>query len=190
ASRSIRGMSCFAMTASSVPRRPSRPPCTRGCRVFTRPSMISGKPVYVDTSMTGMPASVSARAVPPVLRISTLRATSARANSTSPVLSETYSRARRIVTSINSGREAELAHLLAQGAAVDAENRGGTALVAGRIIEHGAEQGFFDLAQHHVVQVRRLVAVQVRKIIGEGALGVIAQRHFKRAVATGVFPGP
>src|SRR5512147_1973479 len=116
-----------------------------------------------------MPASVSARAVPPVLRISTLRAASARANSTSPVLSETDSRARRIVTSIESGRKAELTHLLAQGTPVDAEYGRGAALVAGRVVEHGAEQGLFDLAQHHVVQVRGLVAVQVGKIIRQGA---------------------
>src|SRR3954471_1024086 len=139
--------------------------------------------------MTGIPSSVNARAVPPVLRSSTLRAARARANSTSPVLSETDSRARRIVTSMESGREAELTHLLAQGAAIDPEDRGGTALVAGGIVEHGAEQGLFDLAQHQVVQVCRLVAVQVGEIVGKGTFGVVAQRHFKRAVATGVFPG-
>ena len=50
-------------------------------------------------------------AVPPVLRISTFRATRARAKSTSPVLSETDSRALLIVTSIEvreSARKAEL----------------------------------------------------------------------------------
>ncbi|HEU5132023.1 MAG TPA: hypothetical protein VFT26_07975, partial [Pyrinomonadaceae bacterium] len=89
-----------------------------------------------------------------------------------------------------SGREAELAHFLAQGSPVDTENRRGAALVAGRVVEHGAEQGFFHLAQYEVVQVRRLVAVQVGKIIGTGAFGVVTERHFKRAVATGIFPGP
>ena len=34
-----------AITASSMPRRPSRPPWIFGCSVLTRPSMISGKPV-------------------------------------------------------------------------------------------------------------------------------------------------
>src|SRR5688572_2611790 len=190
----MRGMSCFCITASSTPRRPSRPPCTRGCSVLTRPSMISGKPVYAETSVTGRPASVSVRAVPPVLRISTFRATRARAKSTRPVLSETDSRARLIVTSIDarlfllrketSAGEAELPQLLAQGPAIDAENGRGPALVAGGVIEHGAEQGFFDLAQHQVVQVRRLVAVQVGKVIGQGALCMVTQRHFERAIAT------
>ena len=34
-------MPCSAITASSMPRRPSRPPWTSGCRILTRPSMIS-----------------------------------------------------------------------------------------------------------------------------------------------------
>src|SRR5688572_16145992 len=189
----MRGMSCFSMTASSMPRRPSRPPCTRGCSVLTRPSMISGKPVYVETSVTGMPASASRRAVPPVLSNSTLRAARARAKSTSPVLSETDSRALRIVTSIerqDSGRKAELSELLTQCSPVDPENGSGTALIARGVIEHRLEQGFFDLAQHEVVQVRRLVAVQVGKIIGERAFGMVTQRHFERAVATGIFSRP
>src|ERR1044072_1743152 len=131
-----------------------------------------------------MPESMSRRAVPPVLSNSTLRATRARAKSTSPVLSETDSRALRIVTSIFvqevSAREAELPQFLAQCAPVDPEDRGGAALVARRIVEHGAEQGFFDLAQHQVVQVRGLVAVEVREVVGEGALGVVSEWHFKR----------
>ena len=34
------------------------PPCTAGCRVLTRPSIISGKPVSSDTSRTASPASL------------------------------------------------------------------------------------------------------------------------------------
>ena len=60
-SRSIGAMPCSAITASSMPARPSRPPWISGCRVLTRPSMISGKPVTSDTSRTGRPASRSAR---------------------------------------------------------------------------------------------------------------------------------
>src|SRR5262245_59543137 len=128
-----------------------------------------------------MPASVSARAVPPVLRISTFRATSARAKSISPVLSETDSRALRIVTSKeDSARQAELAKLLAQRAPVDAENGRRAALVARGIVEHRPEQGLLDLAQHQVVQVRRLVAVEVGEVVGERAFGVVPERHFKR----------
>ena len=48
------------------------PPAITGCRVFTRPSSISGKPVASATSFSGaMPASFSNRNVPPVERIST-----------------------------------------------------------------------------------------------------------------------
>src|SRR6478735_5932136 len=104
--------------------------------------------------MTARPASRSARAVPPVLSSSTLRAARARAKSTSPVLSETDNRALRIVTSISCfglAGKAELSQLLAQRAPVDAEDGGGAALVARRVVEHGAEQGFFDFAKHEVV---------------------------------------
>jgi hypothetical protein len=37
-----------------------------GCRVFTRPSIISGKPVRSEISFTGRPASAMALRVPPV----------------------------------------------------------------------------------------------------------------------------
>ena len=57
--------------------------------------MISGKPVWLATSRTGRPASLSRRAVPPVERISMSRAARARASSSSPLLSETDSSARR-----------------------------------------------------------------------------------------------
>ena len=62
--------------------------------------MISGKPVTSETSRTGRPASRNAFAVPPVDSSSTLRAASARASSTRPVLSETDSSARRMVTGL------------------------------------------------------------------------------------------
>src|SRR5690606_33373209 len=102
-SRSIGAMPRSASTASSTPARPSRPPCTTGCRVLTRPSIISGNPVTSLTSRTCRPASRIALAVPPVDNSSTPRLASARASSTSPVLSETESSARRIFT---GGREA------------------------------------------------------------------------------------
>ena len=57
-----------------VPRTASNPPCTRGCSVFTRPSIISGKPVNSETSATARPAAFSAAAVPPVETISMPRA--------------------------------------------------------------------------------------------------------------------
>src|SRR5207244_10706854 len=62
--------------------------------------MISGKPVTSTTSTTGNPASRSVFAVPPVEMRVTLRSASARANSTSPVLSETEISARRIGRSV------------------------------------------------------------------------------------------
>ena len=76
-------------------RSASRPAWTRGWSVFTRPSSISGKPVTAATSVTGRPASRSARAVPPVLTSSKPRATRPRPRSARPALSETESSARR-----------------------------------------------------------------------------------------------
>src|SRR5215510_8878582 len=98
-------MSCCDITASSVPRRPRRPPCTFGCSVLTRPSMISGKPVSVDTSVTGTPAWRSAAAVPPVETSAMPSASRPCAKSTRPVLSETLSSARRTGTRVASNME-------------------------------------------------------------------------------------
>ena len=49
----------------------SRPACTFGCSVFTRPSRHSGKPVRSSTLVTGTPACSMALAVLPVETIST-----------------------------------------------------------------------------------------------------------------------
>ena len=52
-----RAMPCAAIAAawSALSRMASRPPCTAGCSVFTRPSIISGKPVSSPTSRHGKP---------------------------------------------------------------------------------------------------------------------------------------
>src|SRR6478609_9326022 len=94
--RSIGAMPCafIASACSLLSRIASRPPCTFGCNVLTRPSIISGKPVRSETSFTLRPAAAIAFAVPPVETSSTSCAASALANSIRPVLSETESRAR------------------------------------------------------------------------------------------------
>src|SRR5215472_16865395 len=51
---------------SGTSRRASRPAWTPGCRVLTRPSRISGKPVRSVTGWTSIEASSRARRVPPV----------------------------------------------------------------------------------------------------------------------------
>jgi sugar diacid utilization regulator len=45
--------------------------------------------------------------------------------------------------------------LLAQRAAIDAENARGTALISLRVVEDHAKQGLLDLAQHQLVELRR-----------------------------------
>ena len=74
--------SCRGLAVSA-----SRPACTRGCRVFTRPSRHSGKPVSSSTGVTGTPASPIRAAVLPVEMISTPAACSPGASSSRPVLS-------------------------------------------------------------------------------------------------------
>ena len=71
--------SSAAAMCAGTSRRASRPPCTRGCSVLTRPSIISGKPVRSSIGRTGTPASASALAVPPVETISTPNSVGERA---------------------------------------------------------------------------------------------------------------
>src|SRR5262245_31428647 len=73
-----------------------------GCNVFTRPSMISGKPVTVATSVTATPAARKVLAVPPVDKISKPSASRARANGASPSLFATLSKARRFARGLLS----------------------------------------------------------------------------------------
>src|SRR6266498_3767272 len=85
---------CFSAARSpELSLRAKSAPCTFGCNVFTRPSIISGKPVTCSTRTTGTPSRRSASAVPPVETISQRRLTSSRANSTIPRLSDTERRA-------------------------------------------------------------------------------------------------
>src|SRR5579863_5131282 len=84
----------IACACSALSRIANSPPWTLGCRVLTLPSIISGNPVNSETSLTFSPAAAIALAVPPVETSSTPRLASARANSTSPDLSETDSKAR------------------------------------------------------------------------------------------------
>src|SRR5688572_5958348 len=176
---SIGSMPCSRMTSSSVPARPSRAPWIFGCRVLTRPSMISGNPVRDDTSVTGRPAPAIARAVPPVESSEKPRVASSRASSTMPDLSETESNARRAFSRVIwSGSESVLAQLLAQRAAVDAEDGRRTALVAVGVVHHGLEQRQLHFAHDEIVEAAGAVAVQAVEVAAERLLGVGTQRYF------------
>src|SRR5690606_10573347 len=103
-------------------------------------------------------------------RISTPRALSSRAKSTTPVLSETLISARRTgrrvvwsVIAIPSGlikglQQAVLLELLAQGAAVETQDLGSAGLVAPDIIHDALQEGRLDFGQHHVVHVGHVLA--------------------------------
>src|SRR5689334_24150791 len=90
----------IASACSFLARSASSPPCTLGCSVLTRPSIISGKPVSSEMSETARPASRNALAVPPVEISATPWRARPLAKSTSPVLSETDSNARRMGRSV------------------------------------------------------------------------------------------
>src|SRR5687767_10361647 len=163
------GMPAFlsAAACSGTSRRARIPPCTLGCRVFTRPSSISGKPVWSATSVTFRPASLRSFAVPPVEMRLTPRPARPRANSTSPVLSETLSSAC-LITAI-PGRlhlllDAVHPHLLAQRIAVDAEHLGGVGLVAAHAGQYAFQQRLLDAVYDHVVDRAGFFPVQVAKI--------------------------
>ena len=133
-----------------------------------------------------MPLLRERLAVPPVDRIVTPRRVSACANSTRPSLLETLSSARRTAMGEDdclSCAETVDLQLLAQRAAIDAEDVGRAALVALGIVEHGLEQRLFDFAQHQVIELAGLVAVQAREIGIERLCRHRPQRHAPAARA-------
>src|SRR5215472_16483875 len=79
---------------SGTSRRASRPAWTPGCRVLTRPSRISGKPVRSVTGWTSIEASSRARIVPPVEYSSWPSRVRPRAKAGRPALLWTERRAR------------------------------------------------------------------------------------------------
>src|SRR5947209_8806670 len=88
----------IAAWCSGLSRMASRPPWTFGCSVFTRPSIISGKPVRSEISRTLAPSARSFAAVPPVETISTPCVASPAASSSRPLLSDSEISARRTGT--------------------------------------------------------------------------------------------
>jgi len=76
------------------------PPWIFGLSVFTRPSSISGKPVYSSMSRTGIFFSFNSFAVPPEAYSSTPSRETPFANSTTPVLSDTLKIARWILAMV------------------------------------------------------------------------------------------
>ena len=152
----------------------------RGCSVLTRPSSISGKPVCSATSVTGSPASASSLAVPPVESSATPSACSARARSTTPVLSETEIRLHGVMACAHGvagcgGRRgrarASLDQLVVDAACGASVLRLMPSQSAARLWLPSAcrittsSSGFSTTLQDHVVQRRRLGAAQVLEVL-------------------------
>src|SRR3954451_23418270 len=117
----------MAAWCSGFARTPRSPPWTAGCKVLTRPSIISGNFVRSEISCTGSPASASALCVPPVETRAIPRSLKPRAKSTRPVLSDTERSAR--VTGFRSLGMVRLRS--AGGACAIARTRAGAARVQG-----------------------------------------------------------
>src|ERR1039457_2162888 len=103
------------------------------------------------------------------------RAVNARANSTMPVLSETLSSARRTDLCKGLGllsADSKLFEFLAQGAAIDTEDRCGAALVAVHVIHDDLEKWLFHFPHHEVVQTGRAVPVERIEIAVQRLFGL------------------
>src|SRR6266480_2507163 len=138
----------IAAKCSGESRRASMPACSLGCRVFTRPSSISGKPVCSATSVTGRLCSARSFAVPPVDRILILNRARPRANSARPLLSDTLISAVRMgIMRVGGERLDHRSHLyfqrldlLSQSIAVDPEHLRGDGLISLGPIENELDQ--------------------------------------------------
>src|SRR5688500_5308098 len=138
-------MPCRAIASRSSGRwrRARMPPCTAGCSVLTRPSIISGKLVTSEMPVTVRPASARALAVPPVETSCQPRRVSSVANGIRPVLSETEISARieQTLYLTGSDRLASMAPALVTLCRVQGRTRG---LFCAR--SHPIEGGLGDLA--------------------------------------------
>src|SRR6478672_8216860 len=129
----------MASAWSAAPRTPSRPPWTTGCKVLTRPSIISGKPVRSATSFTGTPKPAMAARVPPVETSSTPRPCRVRAASSSPVLSLSEIRARFGATRSGAGGKSGAAGMATSVSGVGSGRRAASSTVRQRIEPVGSE---------------------------------------------------
>src|SRR3977135_1706913 len=159
----------IAAKCSGESRRASMPACSLGCRVFTRPSSISGKPVWSATSVTTRPFSARSFAVPPVDRILILNRARPRANSARPLLSDTLISAVRMgIMQVDGERRSHLyferLDFLSQGIAVDPEHLRGDGLIPFSPVEHELEHRTLDVLEHHVVDGARLCPVEVLEV--------------------------
>eukprot|EP01136_Pigoraptor_vietnamica_P010839 Opistho-1_new@48974 len=171
-SRSMVWMPCLANAAmcSGRSRRASRPPCTMGCSVFTRPSSISGKPVSSAASVTGRPWSASSLAVPPVEMSLMPRPCRACANSTMPVLSETEMSAFMAVCREVLFEKFVFNEFFAQGVAVQAQPFGGLGLVVLGALHHHLQQRLLHGLDQHVVHAVGLGTAEVAEVAIQAAL--------------------
>lgn len=84
--------------------------------------------------------------------------------------------------------------LLTKCATVDAQNAGGLALIAVRIVQHGLKQRPLNFADHEIVEITWSIAIEAFKILIECVFGMLVQRFtascgFERRVILAVILG-
>ena len=85
--------------------------------------------------------------------------------------------------------QAVVFQFLAQRGPVDAQQGGGTALVAFAVVQHFHEQRDFHFTQHDFVDVVGVAAIQIAQVASHGLRHMIAQRWFWIATTSVVTSG-
>src|SRR5947207_5542867 len=154
----------------------SRPACTLGCSVFTRPSRHSGNPVRSSTRVTAIPSPAIRAAVEPVDTISTSASASARASSSRPLLSYTLTSARRM------GRRSSLMRPLRSAPWPHEARRAEPAdsLADARSWDRDLPSGDGPTFAHHAPDVlHQLAALGDLDALGQGLLGVVVEYGYR-----------
>src|ERR1035437_8121353 len=137
--------SLIAAMCSGTSRLASSPPWIMGCRVFKRPSSISGYPVYSATSETLIKACLT-RMLMVVGGLGCGREIREERRLRGKADRGCYPSR---LTARSSHLDFQLLDFLAQGVAVDAQPLGRCRLVALGVMQHHLDHRLLDILQHH-----------------------------------------
>lgn len=80
-----------------------------------------------------------------------------------------------------------LPQLFAQGPAIQTQHGRRVALVLLAVFHDSAEQGFFYLMQHHVVEVATGFSIERGEEVGDGLSGAVSKRRWPGRLISGFF---
>lgn len=80
-----------------------------------------------------------------------------------------------------------LPQLFAQGPAIQTQHGRRVALVLLAVFHDSAEQGFFYLMQHHVVEVATGFSIERGEEVGDGLCGTVSKRRWPGRLISGFF---